>query len=291
MSAPLLEKAPAKINLTLRVLSRRSDGYHELESLVAFADIADTLTLQPDTEDSLEIGGPFAGKSGVIADNLVLKARAALKDRITDVRGGLFRLEKNIPVAAGLGGGSADAAAALRLVARASNIAFDDPRLMSAALAVGADVPVCVASRARVMRGVGELLSEPIDLPVLPAVLVNPRETLATRDVFGKFTGSLDRNRIADVPREFEAFVEFLKRQDNDLTPAATACAPVVGEMLRILQTLPGVELARMSGSGPTCFALFGSQGDAIIAARRLGDQQKNWWVRPTMIGSASANS
>jgi len=289
VSATLLENASAKINLTLRVLGRRSDGYHELESLVAFADVADTLTLRPDAEDRLEIGGPFASKSGPIADNLVLKACAALKDRIAGVEGGLFRLEKNIPVAAGLGGGSADAAAALRLAARANSIAFDDPRLMAAALAVGADVPVCIASRARVMRGVGELLSQPIDLPVLPAVLVNPREALATRDVFGKFTGSSGGNRIADVPREFGAFIDFLKRHNNDLTPAAIACAPVVGETLRTLQALPKVELARMSGSGPTCFALFGSQGDAVAAAQRLGDQQKNWWVRPTMIGSAQS--
>ncbi|MGA9126181.1 MAG: 4-(cytidine 5'-diphospho)-2-C-methyl-D-erythritol kinase [Pseudolabrys sp.] len=288
MSATLLEKAPAKINLTLRVLGRRADGYHELESLVAFADVADTLTLHPGAGDRLEISGPFAGKSGPVADNLVLKARAALDERIAGVRGGLFRLEKNIPVAAGLGGGSADAAAALRLAARANGIAFEDPRLMSAALAVGADVPVCLDSRARIMRGVGELLSEPIDLPVLPAVLVNPRVALATREVFSKFTGSQSRNGIADVPREFGALIEFLKQHDNDLTPAASACAPVVGEMLRALQSLPRVKLARMSGSGPTCFALFCSQADAIAAAQKLGDQQSNWWIQPATIGSAS---
>jgi 4-diphosphocytidyl-2-C-methyl-D-erythritol kinase len=288
VSATLLEKAPAKINLTLRVLGRRADGYHELESLVAFADVADTLTLHPGAGDRLEISGPFAGKSGPVVDNLVLKARAALDERIAGVRGGLFRLEKNIPVAAGLGGGSADAAAALRLAARANGIAFDDPRLMAAALAVGADVPVCLDSRARIMRGVGELLSEPIDLPVLPAVLVNPRVALATREVFSRFTGSQSRNGIADVPREFSALIEFLKQHDNDLTPAASACAPVVGEMLRALQSVPRVKLARMSGSGPTCFALFGSQADAIAAAQKLGDQQSNWWIQPATIDSAS---
>ena len=287
MSATLLEKAPAKINLTLRVLGRRADGYHELESLVAFADVADTLTLHPGAGDRLEISGPFAGKSGPVADNLVLKARAALGERIAGMRGGLFRLEKNIPVAAGLGGGSADAAAALRLAARANGIVFDDPRLMAAALAVGADVPVCLDSRARIMRGVGELLSEPIDLPVLPAVLVNPRVALATREVFSRFTGSQSRNGIADVPREFGALIEFLKQHGNDLTPAASACAPVVGEMLRALQSLPRVKLARMSGSGPTCFALFGSRADAIAAAQKLGDQQSNWWIQPATIGTS----
>ncbi|MGA8963872.1 MAG: 4-(cytidine 5'-diphospho)-2-C-methyl-D-erythritol kinase, partial [Pseudolabrys sp.] len=174
------------------------------------------------------------------------------------------------------------------LAARANGIAFDDPRLMAAALAVGADVPVCLDSRARIMRGVGELLSEPIDLPVLPAVLVNPRVALATREVFSRFTGSQSRNGIADVPREFGALIEFLKQHDNDLTPAASACAPVVGEMLRALQSLPRVKLARMSGSGPTCFALFCSQADAIAAAQKLGDQQSNWWIQPATIGSAS---
>ena len=291
MSATLLEKASAKINLTLRVLGRRADGYHELESLVAFADVADTLTLRPDPEDRLEIGGPFAGESGPITDNLVLKAYAALNERIADMRGGFFRLEKNIPVAAGLGGGSADAAATLRLVARANGVALGDPRLMSAAVAVGADVPVCVDSRARIMRGVGERLSEPIDLPVLPAVLVNPHVGLATRDVFGKFTSTRSRSSIADVPRKFDTLIEFLKRHDNDLTPPATVCTPAVGEMLRALQALPRVRLARMSGSGPTCFALFGSQGDAIAAAQRLGERQGSWWIQPTMIGSAAAKS
>ena len=189
MSATLLEKAAAKINLTLRVIGRRADGYHDLESLVAFADVADVLTLQPGQEDRLEVSGPFAGMSGAVADNLVLKALSALRQRISGLKGGRFLLEKNVPVAAGLGGGSADAAAALRLIARANALALDDPRVLEASRAVGADVPVCLDPRPRIMRGVGELLSPPIELPALPAVLVNPSVALATRDVFGKFTG------------------------------------------------------------------------------------------------------
>ncbi|HEY6381287.1 MAG TPA: 4-(cytidine 5'-diphospho)-2-C-methyl-D-erythritol kinase, partial [Pseudolabrys sp.] len=196
MGVTLLEKAPAKINLTLRVLGRRADGYHELESLVAFADVADTLTLEPDTKDTLEITGPFAADSGAIPDNLVLKALAAARICIGAVKAGRFSLEKNIPVAAGLGGGSADAAATLRLIAGVNEIALDDARIMSAAQAVGADVPVCVASRPRIMRGVGELLSDPVDLPPLAGVLVNPRIPLSTRDVFGKFVRAQGGNDL-----------------------------------------------------------------------------------------------
>ena len=287
MSATLLETAPAKINLTLRVLGHRADGYHELESLVAFADVADTLTLQPGAEDGLEVTGPFAGSSGPAAENLVLKALVAARKHIAGLKAGHFLLVKKIPVAAGLGGGSADAAAALRLVARTNGLGLDDPRLMAVALAVGADVPVCFGSRARIMRGVGELLSEPIDLPVLPVVLVNPRVPLATRDVFGKLVATQSESDLADVPCEFDALIEFLKEHGNDLTPAASVCAPVVSEMLGALHALPSVRLARMSGSGPTCFAVFGSQREATAAAQELKDDRKDWWIRSATIGPA----
>ena len=291
MGATLLEKAPAKINLTLRVLGRRADGYHELESLVAFAaDVADTLVLT-DAEEGLEITGPFAAKSGAGAANLVLKALAAARERIPGLKAGRFLLEKNIPVAAGIGGGSTDAAAALRLLSRANRLDLNDPRLISAALAVGADVPVCLDPRPRIMRGVGELLSEPLDLPALPAVLVNPGVPLATRDVFNKFSGGQSGNGLADVPRESEALIEFLKQHGNDLTSAASACAPVIVEVLAALGSLPGVRLARMSGSGPTCFALFGSQGQADEAAQRLKNKRKNWWVNSTTLGAAPGAS
>jgi 4-diphosphocytidyl-2-C-methyl-D-erythritol kinase len=286
VSATLLEKASAKINLTLRVIGRRADGYHDLESLVAFADVADVLTLQPDTEDRLEVSGPFAGKSGAVADNLVLKALGALRQRITGLKGGRFLLQKNVPVAAGLGGGSADAAAALRLLARANAIALDDPRLLEAARAVGADVPVCLDPRPRIMRGVGELLSPPLELPVLPAVLVNPAVALVTRDVFGKFTGGQGEGELADVPREFDALIKCLNQHGNDLTAAASACAPVIAEVLAALKKLPSAKLVRMSGSGSSCFALFAMQREAAAAAQRLAAEQKGWWVQSTSLGA-----
>ncbi len=287
----LTEQAPAKINLTLRVTGRRADGYHRLESLVAFADLADTLTLQPGGEEGLKIAGPFAAASGPVAGNLVLKALAALRARFAGLKAGRFLLEKNIPVAAGIGGGSADAAAALRLLAHYNGLAADDARLSAAAPAIGADVPVCLDPRARIMRGVGEELSAPLDLPALPALLVNPGVTLATRAVFAGFAAAADwagTASLADVPREPAALIEWLGRHGNDLTASAIACVPLIAEVLKALSALPGARLARMSGSGPTCFALFASAAAAAAAAQRLKTERKDWWVHPTTLGSAA---
>jgi 4-diphosphocytidyl-2-C-methyl-D-erythritol kinase len=287
VNAPLLEQAPAKINLTLRVLGRRKDGYHELESLVAFADLADTLTLDPGAAASLDVAGPFADASGKVADNLVLKAVAALRQSVDGLKTGRFLLEKRIPVAAGIGGGSADAAAALRLLARLNGIALDDPRLNAAALAVGADVPVCLAARPRIMRGLGELLSVPLPLPSLPALLVNPGVPLATRAVFAKFTGARsDPESLGVVPNTFDGLFEFLGRHGNDLTDAAIACVPAIADVLETLRELPGTRLARMSGSGPTCFALFGSREAADAAAQRLKAAPRGWWIAPANFAS-----
>ena len=165
MTTAFVEQARAKINLTLRVNGRRADGYHDLESLVVFADLADTLAFEAADVTMLDVTGPYAAASGATADNLVLKAYRALAANIAGLKGGRFILDKQLPVAAGIGGGSADAAAALRHLARGNGIAFDDARLMLAALRTGADVPVCLASRACIMTGVGERLSPPLRLP------------------------------------------------------------------------------------------------------------------------------
>jgi 4-diphosphocytidyl-2-C-methyl-D-erythritol kinase len=286
VTASVTESAPAKVNLTLRVLGRRADGYHELESLVAFADLADTLSLQPDAETTLDVSGPFAKASGSIADNLVLKAVAALRARVAGLKAGRFQLSKKIPVAGGLGGGSADAAAALRLLARANDLPLDDARLADAALAVGADVPVCLESKARIMRGVGEKLSPPIALPRLAALLVNPGVPLATRDVFaGVLLAPGRAENLSPVPREADAVIDYLKAVGNDLTQAAIARAPVVAEVLRALAALPGSRFAAMSGSGPTCFALFMSQVEAAAAVRSLQAVHTGWWAQAGTIG------
>ena len=287
MTAPLVEKAPAKINLTLRVLGRRADGYHLLESLVVFADVADTLSLQPGGDAALAISGAFAAACGTVDGNLVLKAFASLRERVPGLKAGRFQLEKSIPVAAGLGGGSADAAAALRLLARANGLPAGDTRPAAAAPSVGADVPVCLASRACIMRGVGEELSAPLDLPPLPALLVNPGVTLATRDVFAAFAGREGgKTPLGEVPREPAALIEWLAGHGNDLTQPAIACAPIVADVLKTLGDLPGTRLARMSGSGSTCFALFASAGEAQAAASLLAGKRKDWWVHATVLGA-----
>ena len=170
---PLIEEGRAKVNLTLRVIGRRVDGYHDLESLVAFADCADRLTLAPGAELKLITTGPSAGDCGDASDNLVLRAARLLAERVPGLKLGEFTLDKVLPVAAGIGGGSADAAAALRLLARLNGLAPDDPRLLEVALLTGADVPVCLVSRASDMTGVGESLL-PLSLPIMPCVLVSP---------------------------------------------------------------------------------------------------------------------
>src|SRR3954468_5597988 len=179
----LIDAARAKVNLTLRVVGRRVDGYHDLESVVAFCDCADRLTLEPAPELSLSTTGPGARDCGDSSDNLVLKAARLLGERVADLKLGKFTLEKVLPVAAGIGGGSADAAAALRLLAKLNDLALDDKRLLEVALLTGADVPVCLSSRACAMSGLGEPLL-PLSLPIMPCVMVNPRVPVATKDVF-----------------------------------------------------------------------------------------------------------
>jgi 4-diphosphocytidyl-2-C-methyl-D-erythritol kinase len=286
--APRVEHAPAKVNLTLHVLGRRGDGYHDLESLVAFARHGDRLTFTPGDEFALAVGGPNAERIGEAGDNLVLKAVRALAARIDGLRLGSFHLEKRLPVAAGLGGGSADAAAALRLIACHNGIALDDGRLFEAARLTGADVPVCLEPRARTMRGIGDVLSAPLGLPPLPAVLVNPGVAVPTRDVFaalGIAPGAQRRPAdAAEVPRQRAALLTFLAGRANDLEPAALAVAPAIATTLAALRAVPGCRLARMSGSGATCFALFPSAHAASAAARSLVSAHPSWWVRATTL-------
>jgi 4-diphosphocytidyl-2-C-methyl-D-erythritol kinase len=288
--AQLAEPAPAKVNLTLRVLGRRPDGYHDLESLVAFARVGDRLDFTPGGALALAVRGPFAAAAGNLADNLVLKAARALARVADGLELGAFHLLKELPVAAGLGGGSADAAAALRLIARANALAADDPRLFAAARATGADVPVCLDPRPRVMRGVGEVLSAPLDLPPLPAVLVNPGVPLATKDVFAAYAGlaSPSAAAFAAAARRFasaDAALDALAGGTNDLQPAAIALCPQVAAALAALAATPGCRLARMSGSGATCFGLYASEQAAAAAAHALAAAHGGWWVRASMLG------
>jgi 4-diphosphocytidyl-2-C-methyl-D-erythritol kinase len=287
--ATRVEAAPAKINLTLRVLGRRADGYHDIESLVVFAGVGDALAFTPGRKLDFAVRGPTAAASGDVADNLVLTAARAAAERIEGLKLGRFVLSKRLPVAAGLGGGSADAAAALRLIARVNRLKFDDDRLMQAARVTGADVPVCVDPRPRVMRGIGETLSAPLDLPPLSAVLVNPGVRVATKDVFAALkAGAVGAGQGIDeskLPHDRNGLVTLLGTHGNDLEAPAMSLQPAIGRVLAALRALSGCALARMSGSGATCFGLFGSARAAAAAAKELRSVQPNWWVRATLLG------
>ncbi|HET7680885.1 MAG TPA: 4-(cytidine 5'-diphospho)-2-C-methyl-D-erythritol kinase [Xanthobacteraceae bacterium] len=291
--APLTAHAPAKVNLTLRVAARRSDGLHEIDSLVVFSDIADELSLDPLRPRGLELLGPLRAECGPVADNLVLKAAGALAARVFDLKIGHFALIKRIPVAAGLGGGSADAAAALRLLAQANGLRPDDPRLHEAARVTGADVSVCLDPRPRIMCGTGEVLSAAFKLPPLAAVLVNPAVALPTREVFDAFDAlhagpPPQAGPLQAGPPSFNArdgFLAFLQAQPNDLETAAISLRPVIGEVLSTLQDLESCRLARMSGSGATCFGLFDTEEAAASAARQLRAAHSNWWIEETTLG------
>jgi 4-diphosphocytidyl-2-C-methyl-D-erythritol kinase len=285
----LTEFAPAKVNLTLHVLGRRSDGYHEIESLVAFADIGDRLTLVPGGVLELEASGPSAAAAGEGEANLVLKAARALAERVDALRTGRFVLDKQLPVAAGLGGGSSDAAATLRLLARANDLSLDDPRLHAAARATGADVPVCLDPKARMMRGIGEILSRPIELPELPAVLVNPAVAVPTREVFTALaapalTSPAQAEDFIAINADAASLVSVLAARRNDLEIPAIKLQAIVADVLETLQASPGCLLARMSGSGATCFGLFGSGAAAQEVARQMQARRPGWWIRATTL-------
>lgn len=290
----LTEEGRAKVNLTLRVIGRRVDGFHDLESVVAFADCADRLTLTPGSELELKMSGPLADACGGTSDNLVLKAARLLRERVPDLKAGCFTLDKVLPVAAGIGGGSADAAAALRLLAQLNGLALDDQRLLEVALLTGADVPVCLASRACDMTGVGETLL-PLSLPIMPCVMVNPRVPVATRDVFNALglrngellVGATDIFRGTDWPEagsSVEDWVEVLAASANDLEEPATRIQPVIGEVIAALSATNGAWLARMSGSGATCFAIYENTADAGRAADQIRRDHPAWWVHAGVL-------
>ena len=290
----LVERAPAKVNLTLAVRGRRADGYHDLESLVAFAAAGDELRFEPGGAGyDLIVRGATAADAGQSADNLVLKAARLASERIPGLPGGRFVLVKRLPVAAGLGGGSSDAAAALRLLARTSGLAPDDARLFEAARLTGADVPVCLEARPRMMRGVGHELGPVLALPRLPALLVNPRVSVPTPDVFRRLGMAAASAGAADAAAmvEREAVLSrpdltaLLHASRNDLEPPAFAIAPVIGAALAALRADPSCRLSRMSGSGATVFGLFDTCRAAAAAGKAIAADHPGWWIKPTMIG------
>ncbi|MGV8853720.1 MAG: 4-(cytidine 5'-diphospho)-2-C-methyl-D-erythritol kinase [Devosia sp.] len=283
MADPIIHIAPAKINLALHVTRRREDGFHDLESLVVFAALADELEAVPDTVDSLTIVGPFSPGLASGDTNLVARAIAAFRARWPDaVATGLaLRLTKNLPVAAGIGGGSADAAAALRLMVSQSGQAIAMSELSDLAARLGADVPACLVSAPLLARGVGELLEPLPEFPELHILLVNPMVPLATADVFRRLRAH-DNYPLPALPSPLTRPVQlgiWLAETRNDLQPPAVKLVPVIGEIVDHLALAQGCMLARMSGSGATVFGLFGSSGQAHQAAQMMRAQNPEHWV------------
>jgi 4-diphosphocytidyl-2-C-methyl-D-erythritol kinase len=264
------EFAPAKINLCLHVTGQRPDGYHLLDSLVAFAGLGDRLTACPAARASLALQGPFGADLPAGPENLVLRAASAFGAAAE------FTLEKHLPPASGIGGGSADAAAALRALARLTG----RPLPPGLAASLGADVPVCLAAQPARMRGVGEVL-DPVPLPEGWIVLANPRIEVPTPAVFRALSRKDNPplpGRLPDWP-DLASLAGWLAAQRNDLEPPALAIAPVIADVLAALQAQAGARIARMSGSGATCFALFDAEAPAQAAARAIREARPGWWV------------
>jgi 4-diphosphocytidyl-2-C-methyl-D-erythritol kinase len=283
---PVEELAPAKINLDLHVTGRRPDGYHELDSLTAFAAFGDRLVLRDHDRLELAVAGPFAGPLAAEPENLVLRAArrlAALAGREPAVR---IMLDKRIPVAAGLGGGSADAAAMLRGLNRLWRLGMTAADLAALAAGLGADVPVCLASRPARMRGIGEQIEPWDDLPALPVLLVNPSLPLATATVFGGLaTIGASVRRDWPPPREPDAFLAWLAVGQNDLEAPARRILPQICAIHAALMAQKGCAVARMSGSGATCFGVFCDTAARDAAAAAIAREQPAWWLAATMIG------
>lgn len=271
-----MRTAYAKVNLWLNVVGRRADGYHLLDSLVAFVDLADTVEARPADRLSLAVTGPEGAALAGEADNLVLKAARLLAERAGVPPLASLRLVKRIPVAAGLGGGSADAAAALRALSDHWRLALPDAVLFEIARALGADVPMCLAGRTALATGIGDRLDPAPTLPALAILLVNPRATLLTREVFAARRGPFSAARSAQPRwRDVKELVAALAERGNDLTGAAVSLQPVIAEVLDLLRRDGEAHYAAMSGSGATCYALY----DTIEAARRAAASlPQGWW-------------
>ena len=273
----IVEPAPAKINLFLHVTGRRPDGYHLLDSLAVFTALGDQVSAEPASDLSLHLEGPFGAALTAESDNLVLRAARALASEAGLPPLARLTLHKNLPVASGIGGGSADAAAAFRTLCRLWNISPDQSVLHRLALALGADVPVCLASAPARMGGIGGDLSAAPLLPDCGIVLVNPGVAVATPDVFRARRGGF--SPMADLPSgwaDAAAMVADLRRLTNDLAEPAIGLQPVIADALSALDHLPGCLLARMSGSGATCFGLFASPEAAEQAAAAITPSA--WW-------------
>jgi 4-diphosphocytidyl-2-C-methyl-D-erythritol kinase len=290
---PIREIARAKINLTLTVLGRRPDGYHEIESLVAFADIGDVVTLEPEAPVALETSGPFA--AAIDGPNLLERTLALLRQTEPGLRLGAVSLEKNLPVAAGLGGGSADAAALLRAARRANPELAARVAWAALAARLGADVSVCLDDRPAFITGIGELVAPlPHGLPPMAAVLVNPCLPLATAAVYGALGAPPvpAQGSPPSLPGPFaglDPLIDYMRARGNDLERPASSLLPVIADLKAALAALQGCLYAALSGSGPTCFGIFADDADAAHAAAALSSAHPAYWIKPVRLGSGAA--
>jgi len=272
--------AAAKVNLYLHVVGRREDGYHLLDSLIAFADIGDRLTAEPGATLSLEISGPEAADLAAAGDaNLVLRAARLLSDYTGTTRGAALHLQKNLPIAAGIGGGSSDAAAALRALAALWRVPVGEEAMYRLGAKLGADLAACLYGGAAWVGGVGERIEPAAGLPQAGILLANPRRELPTAAVFAARKGPFGEvGRFAPMPGDALGLARALMWHRNDLTDAAIGLVPEIGAVLPRLARLPGALLARMSGSGATCFALFADRAAAEEARAALAAAEPRWW-------------
>jgi 4-diphosphocytidyl-2-C-methyl-D-erythritol kinase len=279
---PIVELATAKLNLDLLVTGHTAAGYHELDSVVVFADIGDRLTVTAAETLELTLEGPFAAALGDPGDNLVLEAARRLAAAAGVAPRARITLEKHLPVASGIGGGSADAAATLRGLARLWDLDWPADRLRELGLGIGADIPVCVYGRPARLRGIGERLDPIRGLPDLPLVLVNPGVALATAAVFRAFELPVIAVRRQALPAHpsLHRLAVWLEASRNELEPAACSLAPVIGTVLDRLRAIGDCLLARMSGSGATCFGLFPDAARARAAAELISAEAPGWWCR-----------
>ncbi|MCB1651487.1 MAG: 4-(cytidine 5'-diphospho)-2-C-methyl-D-erythritol kinase [Alphaproteobacteria bacterium] len=285
--------APAKINLYLHVTQRLPNGYHALDSLVAFADIGDQITLEPSKTFAFHIEGPFAGafqgrdiETAPHSTNLAVKAAWALARLTAEPLDVSMTLTKNLPLGAGIGGGSADAAAVLWALHQWWSLPPAANYLPDLTKNLGADVPVCYESRPRRMRGIGDILDDIPPLPEVPVVLVHPGKACSTPSVFGSFKGPFAP--VEPVPASFEtaeSFVSFLHHRRNDLEGAAKNIVPEIENVLKAIDAQKGVMLARMSGSGSTCFGLFEDEKTAHSAAQSIKEHNPDWWIKSGWLG------
>lgn len=284
--------APAKVNLFLHVGARRADGYHTLQSLVCFAEAGDVLTFTLASTLSLSLGGPFARDLAGEDGNLILRAARALAARADVKTGAAIALTKNLPVASGIGGGSADAAAALRGLVKLWDLQIPGAEMHAIALSLGSDVPVCLRSAPATMEGRGELVSPVAELPPCAMLLVNPGVSVSTAEVFRRLdrTGSDVLPVVPPFPaaaRGLDDLLRYLANTRNDMEAAARAIAPVVDEVLEELAQR-GAALARMCGSGATCYGLFETDIAAAAAAQALSMAHPDWWTMLTRIARAN---